>query len=83
VTPKLSQVRNWDTEHLEAAADHWTKTATVWEDCFTQYATQVHTPGGTPWEGEAAAAAQQRAHSDRMTVIGLADQLHDASAVAR
>ena len=83
MTPTLSQVRNWDTEHLTAAADHWTKTATVWEDRFTRYATHVNNPGGTPWEGTAADAAQQRAHSDRMTVIGLADQLHDASAIAR
>ena len=83
MTPTLSQVRNWDTEHLTAAADHWTKTATVWEDRFTRYATHVNNPGGTPWEGAAADAAQQRAHSDRMTVIGLADQLHDASAIAR
>jgi len=51
VTPTLSEVRNWDTEHLTAAAEHWTNTATVWEDRFTQYATHVVAPGGTPWEG--------------------------------
>ncbi len=81
--PTRSEVENWDTEHLDAAADHWSKTATVWEDCFTQYAHQVANPGGTPWEGDAAEAAQQRAHSDRLIVVGLADKLHDASAIAR
>ncbi len=81
--PTRSEVENWDTEHLDAAADHWSKTATVWEDCFTQYAHQVANPGGAPWEGDAAEAAQQRAHSDRLIVVGLADKLHDASAIAR
>lgn len=83
MTPTLSEVRNWDTEHLTAAADHWSATATVWEDRFTEYATQVANPGGTPWDGTAAEAAQQRARSDRMAVIGLADLLHEASAIAR
>jgi len=81
--PTLSQVANWDTDHLDAAADHWSATAQIWEDRFTRYATQVRAPGGVPWEGEAGEAAQQRAHSDRMSVIGLADQLHEASAIAR
>lgn len=80
--PTLSQVRDWDTEHLVTAAGHWTKTATVWEDSFTHLAANISSPGGVPWEGEAAEAAQQRAHSDKMTVIGLADQLHSASTIA-
>ncbi len=83
MTPTLSQVKNWDIKHLTEAANHWTKTATSWEDRFTQLATQILNPGGAPWEGEAAEAAQQRAHSDRLIVVGLADQLHDASKIAR
>lgn len=83
MTPTLSQVENWDTEHLNAAADHWSKTATVWEDRFGQYAAQVANPGGMPWQGDAAEAAYRRAHSDLLIVVGLADQLHDASAIAR
>ncbi len=39
-------------------------------------------PGGSLWEGEAAEAAQHRAYSDRLIVIGVADQLHQASAIA-
>ena len=83
MTPTRSQVENWDTDHLNAAADHWSKTATVWEDRFTELATQITSPGGSPWEGKAAEAAQQRAYSDRLIVVGLSDQLHDASAIAR
>ncbi len=81
--PTLSEVREWDTEHLISAAGHWTTTATVWEDAFTQLASRILFPGGAPWEGEAAEAAQQRTYSDKMAVIGLADQLHSASAIAK
>lgn len=83
MTPTRSQVENWDVQHLTEAASHWTKTATVWEDHFSWYAEQVKNPGGTRWEGEAAEAAQQQAHSDRLIVVALADQLHDASKIAR
>lgn len=81
--PTLSQVRNWDIEHLTQAADHWTKTATVWEEKFTELAVSISQPGGIPWEGQAAEAAQQLAYSDRLIVIGLADELHSAAAIAR
>ena len=81
--PTLSQVRMWGTEHLTEAAQSWTHTATVWEDCFTQLTSCIGFPGGTPWEGEAADAAFARAHADRMIVIGLADELHSAARIAR
>ena len=82
-TPTLSAVRHWDTAHLTEAAGTWTTTATVWEDTFTELVTRIGRPGGSPWSGEAADAAQERAHCDRMTVIVLADQLHSASTIAR
>ncbi|MCX2929238.1 hypothetical protein ORI20_03050 [Mycobacterium sp. CVI_P3] len=81
--PTLAQVRGWDTDHLTSAATHWTQVATVWEDNFTQLSQQIGTPGGTPWMGQAAEAAQQSAYDDRLKVVGLADQLHDASTLAR
>ncbi len=81
--PTVSQVRRWDTEHLTEAATHWTNTANLWEEAFTQASRQMPSPGGTPWEGAAAAAAQQRADTDRLEALGLADQLHSASVVAR
>jgi hypothetical protein len=73
----------WGTEHLTDAAQIWTGTATVWEDCFTQLTTRIGFPGGTAWEGAAADAAFARAHGDRMIVIGLADELHAAARIAR
>jgi len=81
--PTLSQVRSWNTDYLTEAADHWTRTAVVWEDSFIALANQISMPGGTPWEGEAADAAFASAHTDRMTVIGLADELHAAARIAR
>lgn len=81
--PTLAAVRRWDTDHLIAAAGSWTTAATVWEDDFTELAGRMIAPGGLPWEGQAAEAAQRRSHTDRMNVIGLADQLHSASSIAR
>lgn len=83
LVPMLSQMQTWDTEHLTEAASQWTSTATVWGDAFTQLSAQMPCPGGSPWEGEAAAAARHQAYTDRLTVMGLADQLHDASTIAR
>lgn len=81
--PTLSQVRGWTTEYLTEAAEHWTRTAVVWEESFSALADQISSPGGIPWEGEAADAAFARAYSDRLTVIGLADELHAAACIAR
>jgi len=81
--PTLSQVRGWGTAHLTEAATQWTTTATLWEDTFTEVATQMNHPGGAPWEGIAAEAAQHRAYTDRLKVVGLADQLHEAARIAR
>ncbi|BBY64289.1 hypothetical protein MHEL_25320 [Mycolicibacterium helvum] len=81
--PSLSQVRAWDTAHLSEAAAHWTDTATTWEYVFTYVPSLMASPGGTPWEGVAAEAAQGRAYSDRLKVPSAADQLHDAASLAR
>ena len=61
MTPTLSQVQAWSTDHLTDAAGSWTRAATLWEGSFTQLSRQVGAPGGTPWLGAAADAAQQRA----------------------
>jgi len=83
LVPTLSQVQTWDTEHLTEAAAQWTSTATVWGDAFTHLAAQTPCPGGSPWEGKAAEAAQHQASTDRLTVVSMADQLQNASAIAR
>lgn len=82
-TPTLSQVRTWDTQHLNDAAAHWVGTATVWENAFGHVASGISRPGGATWEGVAAQGARQRALADRLVVSGLADRLHDAADIAR
>jgi hypothetical protein len=82
VSPTLSQVRQWNTAHLANAARHWSATANRWDDAFAQLERLTHSPGGMPWEGAAASAAQDRAHADRRRVSAVADQLHTASSVA-
>ncbi|GFG52286.1 hypothetical protein [Mycolicibacterium agri] len=79
----LSQVRCWDSEYLTEAALHWSRTADRWNDAFTQIERLTHSPGGTPWEGAAASAAQDRAHADRSRVRVVADELYNASSIAR
>lgn len=58
--PTLSQVQALDTAYLRAAAEHWTGTANLWEQAFTEVHERMSTPGGTPWEGQGAAAAHER-----------------------
>jgi hypothetical protein len=81
--PSLSQIEEWDTAHLQAAASYWTTTAQTWEDAFTAVYRQAPSPGGTPWEGEAADAAVLRVGSDRLTALGAVDTLHQAASIAR
>jgi hypothetical protein len=81
--PVLSSVAAWDTEYLAAAARQWDSKAASWEDGFTEVFQQTPTPGGTPWSGAAADAALVRAHSDRVKVLAVVDQLHSAAVTAR
>jgi hypothetical protein len=81
--PTLSQVREWNTNYLTDAVKYWTDTAVMWEEHFSALVDQIGMPGGTRWRGEAADAAFTRAYSDRLSVIGQADQLHEAARIAR
>jgi hypothetical protein len=83
MTPTLSQIREWDTAHLEHASRHWCDAAGRWEDAFVEVSRLTHLPGGTPWEGKAALAAQHRAHADRRQVSAVADRLYTVSTIAR
>jgi hypothetical protein len=79
----LSEVQAWDVTHLETASKDWTATAEHWESSFTSIHRVSVSPGGTVWEGAAAEAAQERAFADLVKVRGLADVLHESSAIAR
>ena len=80
--PSLSQIRAWDTYHLADAATAWRTTADQWEETFSHVARQMPAPAGIPWEGAGAEGAQLRAHTDLVTVRGMADSLRSASTVA-
>lgn len=54
----------------------------MWEQTFGEVHERISTPGGTPWNGQAAAAARERSYLDLVKVRGASDQLHGAAAVA-
>lgn len=79
----LSKVTTLDTAYLRDAADHWERTANLWEETFTDVHRRVADPAGTPWQGPGQEGAQQRAYDDMVKVRTPADQLHQASGIAR
>jgi hypothetical protein len=81
--PSLSQVQTMDTTYLREAATYWTHTANLWENVFTEIHGQMSTPAGARWQGQAAAAAQERTYNDMLKVRDASDQLHEAAAIAR
>ena len=54
--PTLSQLRAWNTEHLESAATQWERTADTWEHAFTA----IHRETPTPAAPRGAARAPTR-----------------------
>ncbi len=82
-TPTLSQIRGWNTAHLDLAADYWDAEAENWENVFTTAFQTMARPGGQPWDGDAADRAQLRVHLDRLRVIGVADRLRGVAGTAR
>ncbi|QUR66006.1 hypothetical protein [Mycobacterium spongiae] len=80
--PTLSQVKTLDTGYLREAAEYWTHTANLWAQAFAEVHARISTPGGTPWWGQAAAAAQERAYLDLVRVRKASDQLQEAASLA-
>lgn len=78
-----SAIENWDIEHLETAATHFSSTAWAWEEHYTTIHQEAVNPGGTVWDGAAAEAAQEATFADLVKVRGAADGLHSASTIAR
>ncbi len=81
--PSLSEIQAWDVAHLQKAASDWTATGEHWETSFSTIHRASISPGGTVWVGAAAEATQERAFADLVTVRGLADVLHESTAIAR
>ena len=71
--PTLSQVQTLDTAYLQEAAQHWTRTANVWEQAFTEVHERMSTPGGARWEGQSSTAAQERSYGDMVRVRDASD----------
>jgi hypothetical protein len=80
LAPTLSEISAWDTEHLIAAARHWTTTADRWKDVFLDMRNEAHF---LVWEGAGGEGLRQRTSDDLSIVSGKVDQLRQASAVAR
>jgi hypothetical protein len=83
VLPTLSQIEAFETDHLGAAATRWSSTAERWEDSFAKLVLHMPFPGGDPWLGDAADAAQQRAVTDLIKVRTVTDELRGAASIAR
>jgi hypothetical protein len=81
--PTLSQIEAFETDHLGAAATHWSSTAERWEDSFAKLALHMPFPDGDPWLGDAGDAAQRRADTDLITVRTVTDELRGAASIAR
>jgi hypothetical protein len=81
--PTLSEVQTLDTSYLLEAHEYWTHTGNMWDQVFTEVHTRMSTPAGTQWEGQAAAAGQDRAYIDLIEVRGAAFQLHEVAGIAR
>jgi hypothetical protein len=79
MTPTLSQVRSYKTDHLTTAAKFWTSTADTWETVFNRVRLETHEMG---WQGMAAEAAMQASHDDWQHVIGHSDDLRGAASTA-
>jgi hypothetical protein len=80
--PTLSQVQTLDTAYLRDAAQYWARSGNLWEQALAEVHERMATPGGVPWKGRAAVAAQERAYLDLVKVRGASDQLHGAAAIA-
>lgn len=80
--PPLSAVQSTSFAHLSEAAAHWRRLATRWERALAEVRDSMRRPGGTDWEGQAAARAHYRSTVDVVTIGRAVDRLHDAAAVA-
>lgn len=78
--PTLSQIHDWDVDHLIEAAEHWHSTADRWESVYGQLWQQAI---GMDWHGQARDALIDRTTADRAVVTQKSDQLREASVTAR
>ncbi|TCN41404.1 hypothetical protein EV641_1315 [Rhodococcus sp. SMB37] len=75
MTPTRTQVENWTPGSLLTWCDGWRSLGTSIEGLFDDYVAHVEKVDGRYWEGVAAEAAFERAHSDRATARSIVDTL--------
>ncbi|MCK0093388.1 hypothetical protein MWU77_21645 [Rhodococcus sp. F64268] len=75
MTPTRTQVENWTPGSLLTWRDGWRSLGTSIERLFDDYVAHVEKVDGQYWEGVAAEAAFERAHSDRTTARSIVDTL--------
>jgi hypothetical protein len=72
-----------DSTYLREAAEYFEHTGNLWDEVFAEIHAGASTPDATPWQGQAAAAAQHRAYLDMVKIRGAAFRLHEAAGIAR
>ncbi|MGE2730915.1 hypothetical protein ACQI4F_15655 [Mycolicibacterium vaccae] len=80
--PTRSQIQNWNTSTLDAAAHRWQAAASTSEAAFAQHHRNISAPGGTTWLGNANDAALDRATTDLVAVRRHGDVQRAAAAIA-
>jgi hypothetical protein len=78
--PSLTEIRNWDIEHLRQAADDWEPRAARWVSTYEQNYRRL---AETDWKGQGREAHVERAGLDLVKVRGLGTQLQEAAVAAR
>lgn len=79
MTPTRTQVEDWTPGSLLTWCDGWRSLGTSIEGLFDDYVAHVEKVDGHYWEGVAAEAVFERAHSDRTTARDIVDTLERAA----
>ncbi len=78
--PSLSELLAWPTEHLSDGADFFEATAAQWYEVFNHI---WQDSLSVDWEGTSAETLHLRTYTDKATVSGAVDQLHEAAMISR
>lgn len=82
MTPTRSEVSQWSTEGLEAAASHWFNVSYRWTDGFDALHRDSYTPGGTEYYGQGADGLREHTARARLKAHGASQELFDVANAA-
>lgn len=80
--PSRSQIEQWDSAHLDAAAARWRTAATESDEAFERHRQNIAAPGGSDWTGHAKDAAWERVTTDVAVVRSHGDVQREAAGIA-